>query len=43
MEEPEGRTFSEHPVAGIDRSDGAIVIHLTSTTPRSSARRCSTR
>jgi anti-sigma B factor antagonist len=29
MEEPEGRTFSEHPVAGIDRSDDAIVIHLT--------------
>ena len=29
MEEPEGRTFSEHPVAGVDRSDGAIVIHLT--------------
>ena len=29
MNEPTGQALNEHPVAGVDRTNGAVVVHLT--------------
>jgi anti-sigma B factor antagonist len=29
MDEPTGHGLDDHPIAGVDRKDGAVVVHLT--------------